>query len=84
MGQTAMWIMPRRVYNPPKTIFRLRFAQSPKVTDRKAMVRGTSQLVNASPIAKRAHLSFASDFTFIEFIKSRYTIYRVVATMQVC
>jgi len=51
MGQTAGWIMPRRVYNPPKTIFNVRFAELPKVTDRKAIVRGINQLANASAIA---------------------------------
>jgi hypothetical protein len=56
MGHFAMWNIPRTVNNPPKTIFRLRFAKPPKVTDRKAMVRGISQSVNASIIAARAKM----------------------------
>jgi hypothetical protein len=64
MGQIAIWIMPQRVNNPAKTIFRLRFAKSPKVTDRKAMVRGINQLVSASPIAVRARKVIAPDNIF--------------------
>jgi hypothetical protein len=63
MGQIATWIMLRRVYNPPKTKFRLRFAEPPKVTDRKAMVRGTSQLANASAINIVRTLLVAKDIS---------------------
>ena len=54
IGHFARWNMLRRVNNPSITIFRLRFAQYPNVTDRKAMVRGISQSANVSTIAKRA------------------------------
>ena len=64
IGQIAMWIILRTVNSPPKTIFRLRFAKSFKVTDRKAIVRGISQLVNASPIAVRARKIVFSDNIF--------------------
>jgi len=50
MGHFATWSMLRRAYNPPKTIFRLRFAKSPKVSDKKAIVRGISQPMHVSPI----------------------------------
>jgi hypothetical protein len=64
MGQIAMWTMPKRVNNTPKTIFRSWFAKSPRFTDRKAMVRGISQLVNASMIAVRERNVISPDDIF--------------------